>query len=62
MKKGKTTKINFNVVCALFALIPMITSILVLAIYSINSLDSELETNTFAKLQTNAIQVREYFE
>lgn len=58
----KTTKFNFNIMFLLFALIPMVSSILVLAVYNVSNLDSKLEENTYSKLKSNAIQVREYFE
>lgn len=58
----KTTKFNFNIMFLLFALIPMVISILVLAVYNVSNLDSKLEENTYSKLKSNAIQVREYFE
>lgn len=58
----KSTKFNFNIMFLLFALIPMVTSILILAVYNVANLDGKLEENTYSKLKSNAIQVREYFE
>ena len=62
MDKQKGFKFNLNKMLLLFALIPMITSIIILSVYAINKLDKELEEGVYSRLQACATSVQQYFE
>ncbi len=62
MKTKRKFNFNFNKMLLMFALIPMITAIIVTVTYSVNKLNSELEESTYSRLKACAIQVEQYFE
>lgn len=62
MEKQKGFNFNLNKMLLLFALIPMITSIIILSVYAINKIDKELENGVYSRLQACATSVQQYFE
>ena len=60
--KKKVSGLSMNAMLLMFALIPMIISIMVLVTFSISKLDNALVESTYSRLQACAAQIREYYE
>lgn len=58
----KKIKFNMHKMLLLFALIPLVTSILTLCFFNIFNLVKTLKNNTYSELKCCSISVKEYFE
>ena len=62
MSKSKRKKLSFLSVIIMIGSIPLLTSILILTIFSTSKMKDELESSTFSRLKACAISVQKYFE
>ena len=54
MKNRKGFKFDFNKMLLMFAMIPLITTMLIVSVYNITNLNKELETGVYERLKACA--------